>query len=170
MFKLPSWQRAEDGIDPSTLAQAGPHEKRDCAGLERDIRRTVVSDGPEIPDQEFSAELLDLFTTLRSVGIMSNMEAQELIRRRVIISENAFAELVIWQVPKSVPGSRHLFKYRLAFVVRGECVLRYDNEAGKGDHRHRGNLEEPYRFSTLRQLLKDFNDDIERWRNENSDS
>lgn len=48
-------------------------------------------------------------------------------------------------------------------------VLRYDNEAGKGDHRHRGNLEEPYRFSTPRQLLKDFNDDITRWRDENSD-
>ncbi|WP_205780964.1 toxin-antitoxin system TumE family protein [Methylocaldum sp. SAD2] len=124
---------------------------------------------PEIPGQEFSADLLDLFTTPIGVVIMSNMKAQELIRRRVIISENAFAELVIWQLPKPVPGSRHLFKYRLAFVVRGECVLRYDNEAGKGDHRHRGNLEEPYRFSTQRQLLKDFNDDITRWRDENSD-
>jgi hypothetical protein len=32
----------------------------------------------------------------------------------------------------------HELWYRLALVVGGKCVLRYDNEAGKGDHRHVG--------------------------------
>ena len=97
------------------------------------------------------------------------MKALELIKRRVGVSENAFADIVIWHVPQPVLGSRHLFKYSLAFIVRGECVLRYDNEAGKGDHRHVGALEQPYEFSTPSQLLADFRNDISRWRNENPD-
>ena len=98
------------------------------------------------------------------------MKAKELFKRRVGVAENAFAEIVIWQVPQPVSGSWHLFKYRLAFVVRGQCVLRYDNEAGKGDHRHAGTFEEAYPFSNPRQLMADFFDDITRWRNENGDS
>jgi hypothetical protein len=37
-----------------------------------------------------------------------------------------------------VRGSRHQYKYRLVLVVNDDCVLRYDNEAGKGDHKHVG--------------------------------
>ncbi|UTV80148.1 DUF6516 family protein [Acidithiobacillus sp. YTS05] len=66
------------------------------------------------------------------------MDALRLVKRRVVLSENAFAEIVIWQLPEPMPGSAHAFQYRLAHVVGGHCVLRYDNEAGKGDHRHVG--------------------------------
>ncbi len=97
------------------------------------------------------------------------MKAQQLVRRRVTIAENAFAELVIWQVSGPVPGSGHGFKYRLALVVDGLCVLRYDNEAGKGDHRHLGNTESPYSFSNPRQLVADFLEDVTHWRLEHSD-
>jgi hypothetical protein len=48
-----------------------------------------------------------------------------------------FAELVLWSVPEPVTGSTHEFKYRLAYVVDGVCVVRYDNEVRKGDHRNR---------------------------------
>jgi len=34
----------------------------------------------------------------------------------------------------------------LAFVVDDECVLRYDNEAGKGDPKHIDAEEAPYVF------------------------
>jgi hypothetical protein len=104
-----------------------------------------------------------------SVVIMSNMTARELVRRRVAVAENAFADLVVWQVSRPLPGSVHNFKYRLAFVVKGVCVLRYDNEAGKGDHRHVGDAEWPYAFSTPRQLLADFFAAVTRWRLEHSD-
>jgi hypothetical protein len=67
-------------------------------------------------------------------------------------------------------GSRHLFKYRLAYVVDGECVLRYDNEIGKGDHRHRDKEERSYRFSTPEKLIADFQADIERWDYENGNA
>ncbi|MBF0166223.1 MAG: hypothetical protein HQL45_01230 [Alphaproteobacteria bacterium] len=44
------------------------------------------------------------------------------------------------------------------------CVLRYDNESGKGDHRHKGEQETPYEFVSLDRLLEDFRRDIEEWR------
>ncbi len=101
---------------------------------------------------------------------MSNMKALLLLRRRVIVAEDAFAEVVIWRVPKPVEPSEHEFKYGLAYVVRGECVLRYDNERGKGDHRHLGTAEERYTFSSPEQLMADFEADIERWNHEHGRS
>ena len=101
---------------------------------------------------------------------MSNMQAVELVRTRIIFSVSAFAELVLWQISKPVAGSTHGFKYRLAYVVDGVCVLRYDNEVGKGDHRHYGGKESAYEFSTPEQLMADFQRDIARWNYENRDS
>lgn len=96
------------------------------------------------------------------------MKAVLLVRTRIVYSESAFAELVLWQLPKPVAGSGHSFKYRLAYVVHGVCVLRYDNEAGKGDHRHFGGDETAYRFATPDRLIADFERDIARWNDENS--
>jgi len=98
------------------------------------------------------------------------MKAAQLISTRITYSESAFAELVLWRLPKPVEGSVHGFKYRLAYVVRGECVLRYDNEVGKGDHRHVGGTESNYAFTTPEQLIADFQRDIERWNDENRDA
>ncbi|MBU2729255.1 toxin-antitoxin system TumE family protein [Acidithiobacillus caldus] len=97
------------------------------------------------------------------------MKATKLAQRRVVLSETRFAEIVVWHVANPVPGSAHSFKYRLAYVVLGDCVLRYDNEAGKGDHRHVGGTEEVYRFSSPRQLMADFFEDIARWNDEHPD-
>ncbi len=100
---------------------------------------------------------------------MSNMKvkAVELLRARIAFSESSFAELLLWRLPKPVEGSIHKYKYRLAYVVRGECVLRYDNEIGKGDHRHFGGEENAYAFTTPEQLVADFQKDIARWNYEN---
>ena len=92
------------------------------------------------------------------------MKATPLLRERRVLSESAFVELVIWQAPSPVAGSAHAFKYRLAFVVNGVCVLRYDNEAGKGDHKHVGEKQEPYVFTTAAQLIEDFWNDVNLWR------
>lgn len=98
------------------------------------------------------------------------MKATELFRQRIIFAENRFAELVLWRLPKPAVESRHSFKYRLAYVVNEVCVLRYDNEAGKGDHRHWNGEEGEYEFSDPEQLLADFQSDIERWDDENGNS
>jgi hypothetical protein len=101
---------------------------------------------------------------------MSNMPAVELLRTRIALSETAFAELVLWKVPKPVEGSSHRFKYRLAYVVERECVVRYDNEMGKGDHRHFGSKEGAYAFRTPEKLIADFRRDIARWNREDRDA
>lgn len=92
-----------------------------------------------------------------------------MLRQRIVYSERSFAELVLWELREPLAGSRHSFKYRLAFVVDLVCVLRYDNEAGKGDHRHRDGKEYPYLFSSPEKLLADFRRDIARWIDENTD-
>lgn len=85
------------------------------------------------------------------------------MRRRVVLAPDAFVEVAIWHVSQPIPPSAHGFKYRLAYVVAGQCVVRYDNERGKGDHRHVGSVTTPYTFSTPEQLMADFNADITRW-------
>ena len=92
------------------------------------------------------------------------MDAELLLDERHVLDETSFVELVVWRVPKSARGSAHRFKYRLALVEHGICVLRYDNEAGKGDHRHIGDKQTPYRFSDPDTLLEDFWSDVESWR------
>ncbi|MGQ3054488.1 MAG: toxin-antitoxin system TumE family protein [Roseateles sp.] len=98
------------------------------------------------------------------------MKAILLVRRRVVLAADAFAEVAVWRVPEPVSPSEHLFKYRLAYVVGGKCVLRYDHERGKGDHRHFGAQELDYVFSTPEQLMLDFNADIQRWNHEHGHS
>jgi len=98
------------------------------------------------------------------------MKAVELARRRIVLARDAFAEVVIWSLPRRLPGSSHSFKYRLAYVVDEVCVLRYDNESGKGDHRHYGKKETPYALISPDQLMSDFFADVTRWNDENGRS
>jgi hypothetical protein len=127
------------------------------------VLATVLLASWVAPAQGLSSPLTLLLTltTLVSVVIVSNMKAALLLLdERHDIAEDRFVELVVWQVPQPVRASTHLFKYRLAFVVNGVCVLRYDNEAGKGDHRHVGAVELPYAFTTPEQLYTDFMADV----------
>jgi hypothetical protein len=92
------------------------------------------------------------------------MPARLITRERQSLGDDLFKEVVIWRVPAPLCGSAHPFKYRLALVHAGQCVLRYDNEQGKGDHRHLGGTESPVTFVDLATLFAQFNRDIEIWR------
>jgi hypothetical protein len=83
------------------------------------------------------------------------------------VSDTAFAELVLWALPRTLRGSGHSYKYRLALVVDEICVLRYDNESGKGDHIHVGDQERPYHFVDPDRLVADFFADVRKWLDEN---
>ena len=88
--------------------------------------------------------------------------AREIIRYKKERGGRIF-EVVVWHLSEPLPGSSHPFKYRLFYGKSdGTCIVRYDNERGKGDHRHVGNLEEAYPFTTLRKLIEDFEADTER--------
>jgi hypothetical protein len=78
------------------------------------------------------------------------------------IDEVSFIEIRVVRLSEPLDGSEHPYKYSLALVVAGECVLRYDNERGKGDHKHEGEAESAYVFTTLSQLLSDFKADVRR--------
>jgi hypothetical protein len=95
------------------------------------------------------------------------MKAKPLVSRRTAIREGVFVETVLWLVPTPLRGSQHSYKYRLALVAGGVCVLRYDNEAGKGDHKHIGDREFRYQFADVDTLLGDFRSDVTRWLDEN---
>lgn len=89
------------------------------------------------------------------------MKATSLLNERIVISENAFVEMVVWDIPESLKGRDHFYRYRLALVIDQECVLCYDNEPGKGDHKHLGGTEVEYLFSTIEVMLEDFWNDVE---------
>jgi hypothetical protein len=96
------------------------------------------------------------------------MKAQLLVSRRTSIGESVFVETVLWLAPAPLRGSWHSYKYRLALIADGVCVLRYDNEAGKGDHKHIGDREILYHFANVDVLLDDFRSDVRSWLDENS--
>ncbi|RVU21953.1 hypothetical protein EOE48_00960 [Methylobacterium oryzihabitans] len=76
--------------------------------------------------------------------------------------DGAILQLVAWRLPdpECVRGSTHRFKYRLFYGVPGTRLLSYDNEAGKGDHVHRGAVEAPYTFISVRELVRVFLDEV----------
>jgi hypothetical protein len=88
------------------------------------------------------------------------MKASLLWDERIQLTETLMVEIVIWSVPRPVRASVHRFKYSLALISFGVCVMRYDNEAGKGDHKHLGEREFAYAFSTIEALQKDFWSDV----------
>lgn len=92
------------------------------------------------------------------------MKAELFLDERHQLGPESFVELRIWRVSRSVKGSAHNLKYALVYIVNDVCVLRYDNEAGKGDHRHLGTNETVYTFTTPAALLADFWKDVDQWR------
>lgn len=92
------------------------------------------------------------------------MRATLLQRDRLEFDDGTIAEMVIWRVPVPVEGSTHAYKYRLFFGRPGERIVGYDNERPKGDHRHVAGREEPYAFTDVETLVRDFLADVQRWR------
>ena len=80
--------------------------------------------------------------------------------------DGMMVELIVWELPEPLPPCTHNFKYRLYFGRSGLDAVRYDNERGKGDHRHLGGVEKSYAFTSIEQLLDDFERDVQEWRPE----
>ena len=90
------------------------------------------------------------------------MKAINLIRFKEIRANGLIVEQVVWRLPEPVLNCSHRYKYRLYCGRDDVCLVRYDNERGKGDHRHLGGREEVYEFTGLEALLVDFWNDVER--------
>lgn len=98
------------------------------------------------------------------------MDAVEILRQKDEFPDGTIREMVIYLLPNPVQGSLHPYKYRFFFGTRGERLIGYDNERGKGDHRHKGGAEEQYQFQGLAQLIRDFASDIDEWRAAHADA
>jgi len=92
------------------------------------------------------------------------MKAELVISIKVAFEDGAIQEIVIWKVPSPVPPTDHGFKYSLFYGVPGHRLIGYDNERGKGDHRHFGDHQEPYEFRGVEALIDDFLADVEKAR------
>jgi hypothetical protein len=75
---------------------------------------------------------------------------------------NGIIEMVIWRLPNLDSERPHGLKYRLVYVKNGKRLVGYDNERGKGDHKHIGKREQVYTFQGVDQLLEDFWNDVKR--------
>ena len=95
------------------------------------------------------------------------MDAELQFDDRFVLGDRAFAQVKVWRVPIAVRGSSHGPKYSFALVNDNECVLRFDNEAGKGDHRHMNGIETPLEFDNLAGLLADFWKEVDEWVRQN---
>lgn len=86
-----------------------------------------------------------------------------LIYRNKLVTEAGITEFVIWKLPNKTSDRPHGIKYRLYHGDKnGKCIVRYDNESGKGDHVHYGSKEKSYHFRNVEQLMKDFIFDVTR--------
>jgi hypothetical protein len=69
--------------------------------------------------------------------------------------------MTIWKLPNPSAERPNGLKYRLhCSKIDGSLLVRYDNESGKGDHRHFRSKEEPYQFKDVDTLIADFIRDI----------
>lgn len=74
--------------------------------------------------------------------------------------------MVIWQLPEADADRPHGLKYRLAYVRQGRRLMGYDNERGKGDHKHIDDRQLPYVFINVDQLVRDFLADVDHYASE----
>jgi hypothetical protein len=84
------------------------------------------------------------------------VKAERLFYSREELGDGTVVELRLWRVPQPVPPSQHRFKYALFYGQPGTRLVLFDNERGKGDHKHIRETESPYVFSTPEALVADF--------------
>lgn len=89
-------------------------------------------------------------------------KATLVINKKATFNDGSIVQIVVWELPVPLKGSLHRYKYRLYNGKDGVCLVRYDNEHGKGDHKHITGREESYDFKDVSTLLADFWKDIER--------
>lgn len=94
---------------------------------------------------------------------MQYMSARLIARAKEIRDDESIVEIVVWLLDEPLVPCEHRYKYRLFYGTTDACRVRYDNERGKGDHRHVGSTEEAYAFTDLETLLADFERDVTNW-------
>ncbi len=92
------------------------------------------------------------------------MSATPIIQLKRFSPDGTIIQIRIWSLPTRTPQRPHPIKCSLFYGRPGERIVGYDNESGKGDHRHYRSREEPYAFVSLERLIADFEADVARER------
>ena len=87
--------------------------------------------------------------------------ASLILDRKLVLDDGRIIQMRVWLLPQTSAERPHGLKYSFFFGRPGERIIGYDNERGKGDHRHYGDHEEAYDFQSLEQLVQDFGRDVE---------
>jgi hypothetical protein len=93
------------------------------------------------------------------------MKAKRIFYDKAMLPDGSIVEMVIWQLPAPTDDRPHGLKYRLFYGRDGKRIVGYDNERGKGDHKHLLDVEKRYKFTSVEKLVADFLADIERIKN-----
>jgi len=88
------------------------------------------------------------------------MVAHLIEHRKLTLDDDSIIEIRIWRLPGATRERPHGLKYSLFYGRAGERIIGYDNETGKGDHRHYRQKEEEYEFTTYENLIRDFMRDV----------
>ena len=94
------------------------------------------------------------------------MKAARIFYDKALLPDGAVVEMTIWQLPRATLERPHGLKYSLFYGLDGERIVGYDNERGKGDHKHSGSNETLCRFVSVEKLVADFLADVERAKND----
>ena len=92
------------------------------------------------------------------------MKAKRLFYDKATLPDGSIVEMTIWQLPQATTERMHGLKYRLFYGRHGKRIVAYDNELGKGDHKHIGAVESRYRFVSVEKLVSDFFRDVDKAR------
>ena len=97
------------------------------------------------------------------------MKAKRIFYDKAVLPDSCVVEMTIWQLPQATLERPHGLKYSLFYGRGGQRIVGYDNERGKGDHKHLLDVETRYRFVSVETMVADFLADIERMKNEHNE-
>jgi hypothetical protein len=95
-----------------------------------------------------------------------------ILSRKSVYDDGAIRQESVKVVAQPVSPCQHDYKYSFVYPVPGQTfgpkqdprTIGYDNERGKGDHKHYRGSETPYRFTTIEKLIADFHADVRKER------
>lgn len=97
------------------------------------------------------------------------MKATRIFYDKAVLPDGAIVEMTIWQLPSTSQERAHALKYSLFYGRKGKRLVGYDNERGKGDHKHVYEVESKYKFESVEKLVADFLADVERVKDDHHD-
>lgn len=91
------------------------------------------------------------------------MYVRLILDSKTVLADGRIIQRRVWQLAAPTNDRPYGLKFSLYCGRYGKTIVRYDNEAGKGAHKHTGpnEREEQYDFVSLVKLLMDFQRDIE---------